>query len=952
MVVAPLRASDAPPTLLFAPEQGIAAPTPGLPSVRRVGQSPLSMATITLDAQTFSIDGRRRFLVSGLLDPARIPAALWDDRLRAARQAGLNCIGVPVVWSRHEPAPGRFDFEGDRDIASFIRRIGAMGMHCILRPGPFVGAGHDRGGLPAWLTEGENLTLRSNTPGFLEACARYISALADQVRDLQATASKPGPILLVQCEHRWFCGDEVVGQAYLGELTRYLRESGVRTPLVATNNLFQTVEGQVDAWNGFEGLFSVLRQLRAVRPEQPSLVIDFELDRPAVWGQAPIDPPSPDDTLHALAQTLAAGGQFQLGSFCAGTRFGFSAGRLPFEREGFLTTGAGDNAPLGEAGERGPMYDAARRVCTFASSFDRVFAGLDADHRPIAADPAAGASVVHCKGGQGSVVFVFRDPKARGRDLQRPAQLSLDDGAPMEVRLDDQPVAWCLLSALINERATLDWCNASAFARIGKVFCCFAPAGSPVNLSINGSAITVDAPGGKTPNAFEHEGVRVVVCNRQQIDAAYLADDALYVGVSGIDSEGAPIAHSSFKQAHRFPKDGSHERIKPATPVRKPVRPTFEAWQAAPATTHVDGASDRFATIGGPATLESLGATYGYGWLRLTTTSGAARKVTAGLFEAADRVHLYVNGKAMPVFGLGPGATTDFPTIPLKRGRNVVTMLVDNMGRAAGGAYNAEPKGVWGHIWDSSPMKLGKPKVQSGDPISPLTLRSPISRLHPDDKTAADRATWEIIHRKKSPIAVTIDAAAMAPPGAPAASGLLLVNDQPVHYFTEGGWDRIVLDEPVLSRGKNIIQIALLDDAADIAARATKGVAFHDCGACVTEGVEWAFAVWERPGDAAFQKAAKAGAAKHAGAPCWWRTTFGVKRTDSPLFFEAAGLSKGQIFLNGHNVGRYFVNAGKAKVPGQDRYYLPEPWLKTDGENELVIFDEHGADPSKTSVTY
>lgn len=910
------------------------------------------MATITFDSQCFSIDGKRRFLVSGLIDPSRIPRALWEDRLRAAKQAGLNCVGVPVVWSRHEIAPGRFDFEGERDIAAFIRLIGKLGMRCVLRPGPFVGAGHDRGGVPAWLVEGPDLTLRSNTQGFLEACARFIREVCQQVRDLQATASRDNPILLVQCEHRWFCGDEEVGQAYLGELARYLRESGVRVPLVSANNLFQTVEGQVDAWTGYERLFGVLRQLRAVRPAQPCLVLDVEMGRPRVWGAPEPPAPDPDEAMHVLTQALAAGAQFQIGPFCAGANFGFDAGRLPFVRDGFLTAAGDAGAPLDETGRRGPLYDAVKRVCTFASSFERVFAGFDPEHAPIVADPSTGASVVHCKGGQGAVAFIFQDHRLKGRDRRRPVGLTLQDGAPMEVRLDDQPVTWRLFGALINERAALDWCNAAPFARLGRVFCCFAPPDAPVELSINGSAIEVIAPAGKTPVAFEHEGVLVVLCNPRQLDAAYLADDALYVGVAGLDEDGEPIAHPTFKQAHRFTKDGQQEKIKPRNPVRKPVRPTLSPWTVARTDAYIDGASDRFATISGPQSLEALGSPYGYGWLRLTMTSGAARKVRAGLFEAADRLHFFVNGKAMEVFGLGPGADDAPPTIPLSRGKNTITALVDNLGRASGGAYHAERKGLWGHIWDIAPLKVGKPALDVGEPLSPLKLRSPISRLHPDDLTTPQRATWDIIHRKKSPLAVVIDGAAMAPAGAPSASGLLIVNEQPVHYFTEGGWDRVVLGEDLLARGKNRVQIALLDDDADLAARAARGVTFYDCAGCLTEGCEWAFAKWEPPLDAAFEKISKTAASRLAGRPCWWRSTFTLTRTDSPLTLETNGLSKGQIFLNGRNLGRYFTRAGRAKVDGQDRHYLPEPWLRTDEPNVLTIFDEHGADPNACALAY
>jgi beta-galactosidase len=56
-----------------------------------------------------------------------------------------------------------------------------------------------------------------------------------------------------------------------------------------------------------------------------------------------------------------------------------------------------------------------------------------------------------------------------------------------------------------------------------------------------------------------------------------------------------------------------------------------------------------------------------------------------------------------------------------------------------------------------------------------------------------------------------------------------------------------------------------------------------------------------------------------------------------------AGLSRGSIWLNGHNVGRY-----PEKIPGLQTLYLPECWLKK-GENSLAIFDEEGSSP--TAVT-
>ena len=64
-------------------------------------------------------------------------------------------------------------------------------------------------------------------------------------------------------------------------------------------------------------------------------------------------------------------------------------------------------------------------------------------------------------------------------------------------------------------------------------------------------------------------------------------------------------------------------------------------------------------------------------------------------------------------------------------------------------------------------------------------------------------------------------------------------------------------------------------------------------------------------------------------------------------------MSKGQLYLNGHNVGRYFVATATGKaVPPQRFYYLPEPWLRTDTPNDLLIFDEHGKPPGKCRLVY
>jgi hypothetical protein len=62
---------------------------------------------------------------------------------------------------------------------------------------------------------------------------------------------------------------------------------------------------------------------------------------------------------------------------------------------------------------------------------------------------------------------------------------------------------------------------------------------------------------------------------------------------------------------------------------------------------------------------------------------------------------------------------------------------------------------------------------------------------------------------------------------------------------------------------------------------------------------------------------------------------------------------KGQLYLNGYHVSRYFVATPDGKtLPPQDRYLLPDPLLHHGRENELVLFDEHGGNPAKVRIAY
>lgn len=913
------------------------------------------MPAMTYDGRSFMIDGRRIWIVGGSMHYARTPRELWRQRIHAAKLAGLNTIETPVVWVRHEPRAGHFDFTGENDLRHFVELVGQAGLWCVLRMGPFVGSAYDQGGIPPWVGALPNVQLRRANPAFLDAAARFIGAVADQVKDLQVTSSGAGgPILLVQNETHWTCGDDQAGPAYLGELGRYLREAGLSVPTINTNNLWQSVEGEVEAWAGSEDLLATMRQLQRVNPKSPRLVADLRISQPDVWGEPAAAALPPGAVTRTLAEVFAAGAQCIVAPFHGGTNFGFLGGRAPFDGRSFVTASHDEQAPVREGGSAGPQYAALRRITTFGSQFARVLAALDPADQPALLAPRVGQpTLAPARGAQGGVAFIFH---AEGHEPARkrtsePAQVVLSDGSLLHVPIGHLPVVWCLFDAHLVARSSLDYSAFSAFALVGRTLVLFGPDGAAGSISINGSPIDLTAPRARDrdPVIIEHEGVTVVLCNDVQIDHTFFDDHAVYVGVASLALDGQPVALGAGKPYTRVTRDGKAEVIDPPSPASPAPKVSVVGWWAAPALDYVNGSSPRFAGIPGPSALSAMGTPFGYGWYRLEFRTGAARRHKVAAPESGDRLHLFLDEESLGIVGVGPGAELTLP-ISIKKGAHRLVVLADNMGRYWSGDNLGEPKGLCGHLWDIAPFKSGRMRVVEGDPVELLSFRVPLADTRRGDMTHSARATWQFMHRKKSPLIVTITRFI--------APGLVLLNGKPIHYLDRAGFARIVLDHEQLTRGNNTLQLALSaeavapDQVSAALAELAQATDISEAAACLTEKAEFAFAKWEPPPPTAFKKLGEAEAAPRGG-PTWWRCRFQVSDTSRPLFADLTGMTKGQAMLNGRDVGRYFVATVTGKhVPPQTRWYLPEPWLVAEGVNELLLFDEHGGNPGRVQFVY
>ena len=103
-----------------------------------------------------------------------------------------------IFWNEHEPYPGVYDFEGQNNIIHFIKLAQIREFLVILRPGPYVCAEHDYGGLPWWLLSNgtENVLPRSKEENYMNAVRRWFNILLPKFKPY--LYSNGGSIITVQ----------------------------------------------------------------------------------------------------------------------------------------------------------------------------------------------------------------------------------------------------------------------------------------------------------------------------------------------------------------------------------------------------------------------------------------------------------------------------------------------------------------------------------------------------------------------------------------------------------------------------------------------------------------------------------------------------------------------------------------------------------------------------------
>ncbi|MCX4984309.1 beta-galactosidase family protein [Streptomyces sp. NBC_00572] len=319
------------------------------------------MPVLQTDKAGFLLDGRPFRLLSGGLHYFRVHPEQWADRLRKARLMGLNAVETYVPWNLHQPRPDTFRLDGGLDLPRFLELAAAEGLHVLLRPGPYICAEWEGGGLPSWLLAEPDIRLRSRDPRFLAAVDDYLDRLLTPLRPY--LASQGGPVLAVQVENEYGAyGDDT---AYLEHLADSLRRCGVDVPLFTCDQPVDLARGALPGVLATANFGSrsahQLAALRAQRPEGPLMTSEFWIGWFDRWGSHHVVRDT-DAAARELDELLASGASVNFYMFHGGTNFGFTNGANDKGTYRPTVTSYDYDAPLDEAGDPTAKYTAFRDV--------------------------------------------------------------------------------------------------------------------------------------------------------------------------------------------------------------------------------------------------------------------------------------------------------------------------------------------------------------------------------------------------------------------------------------------------------------------------------------------------------------------------------------------------------------------------------------------------------------
>ena len=323
----------------------------GSPAAVRAAQ------TFKAGHNSFLLDGKPFVVKAAEMHYPRIPRPYWEHRIQMCKALGMNTVCIYVFWNIHERREGEFDFTDNNDVAGFCRLCQKNGLFVIVRPGPYVCAEWEMGGLPWWLLKKKDIRLREQDSYFMERVKLFEQKVGEQLAPL--TIQRGGPIIMMQVENEY--GSYGENKPYVSEIRDCLRS-------IYGNELtlFQCDWSSNFEKNGLDDLVWTMnfgtganidqqfRRLGELRPDAPKMCSEFWSGWFDKWGARHETRPA-QDMVDGMDEMLSKGISFSLYMTHGGTSFGHWAGA---NSPGFApdVTSYDYDAPINEYGQATPKF--------------------------------------------------------------------------------------------------------------------------------------------------------------------------------------------------------------------------------------------------------------------------------------------------------------------------------------------------------------------------------------------------------------------------------------------------------------------------------------------------------------------------------------------------------------------------------------------------------------------
>lgn len=318
--------------------------------------------TFSVGDKTFLLNGKPFVVKAAEVHYPRIPRPYWEHRIKMCKALGMNTLCLYIFWNIHEQREGQFDFTGNNDVAEFCRLAQKNGMYVIVRPGPYVCAEWEMGGLPWWLLKKKDIRLREQDPYFMERVEIFERKVAEQLAPM--TIQRGGPIVMVQVENEYGSyGEDKPYVAAIRDMVRkyWSAKDANGNSVDSALTLFQCDWASNFTRNGLDDLVwtmnfgtganidSQFKRLGELRPNSPKMCSEFWSGWFDKWG-ARHETRLAKAMVDGIDEMLSKGISFSLYMTHGGTSFGHWAGA---NSPGFApdVTSYDYDAPINEYGQ-------------------------------------------------------------------------------------------------------------------------------------------------------------------------------------------------------------------------------------------------------------------------------------------------------------------------------------------------------------------------------------------------------------------------------------------------------------------------------------------------------------------------------------------------------------------------------------------------------------------------